>query len=428
MAAQTETLAPQYRREALYLKFLYAILFVAFAFIAPFETIVFKKSLLTETGEPAVKLIGLIFMIAPLIGLLANNLIGIFADKLKLGKVILSLLGFGAMGAALMVAYVTSPALRHLPTSTHFVILFGAALVYKFMTIPLSPLIDSETLHFLNTHSNRGQFGRYRFWGTFGWAIGAPLMGLILTLSQRDDGSYPYIYAFVGGAVIFLLLSVVGKMANEKAEIKPTKIPWEHLRKDRAFMGFLGFAFLGGVINTSTFLYLGYFFEGVMKNPLEIGLVFGLWTLLEFPVMHYSGFLIEKFGNRWLITTGLLLIALKLYLFSLFTLETPFYIKLLVSLVHGPAFSLHYLGMVDYVDRHAHKDMRATYMGLLGIARSVVAGFAGGIIGAMIISRWGGASLMSGGSVAMILLAIFFVTIIRGNGACGKKNLTGIDN
>ena len=211
-------------------------------------------------------------------------------------------------------------------------------------------------------------------------------------------------------------------MANEKAEIQPTKIPWDHLKKDRAFMGFLGFAFLGGVINTSTFLYLGYFFEEVMKNPLQIGLVFGLWTLLEFPVMHYSAFLMKKFGNRWLIMTGLLLIALKLYLFSKFTIDTPFYVKLLVSLVHGPAFSLHYLGMVDYVDRHAHKDLRATYMGLLGVARSVVAGFAGGIIGALVIAQWGGASLMSYGAGAMILLSILFITVIRGDGPQKIKN------
>ena len=404
------------QREGFYLKLLFAVQFVAFAFIAPFDSIVFKKALVEADGTPAIAYIGAILTIAPLIGLLANYLVGMLADKLKLGKKILSIISAVAVVAALSLGYVSSPLFIEVSLKVHFLVMFGLVILYKFMTLPLSPLIDSETFNFLNRHSDRKFFGKYRFWGTFGWAFGAPLMGLILTVFQREDGTFPYEYSFYGGALAFLVLAIVATKSHEKAEIKKIEIPWHHLWSDHLFLAFLVFAFLGGVINGSTFVYLGYFFEGVMTSPLQIGLIYGLWTLFEFPIMHFSEKFIRHMGNRWLIILGLVLIAVKLILFSAFTIETPFWQKLLASLVHGPAFALHYLGMVDFVDRHAHKDMRATYMGLLGIARSIIAGFVGGIVGAWVINQWGGAALMASGSMAMLVLAILFILFIRGNG------------
>lgn len=45
----------------------------------------------------------------------------------------------------------------------------------------------------------------------------------------------------------------------------------------------------------------------VMRTPLEIGLIFGTWTIIEIPVMTYSRQLIDRCGSQWLIVAGLLL-------------------------------------------------------------------------------------------------------------------------
>jgi MFS family permease len=68
----------------------------------------------------------------------------------------------------------------------------------------------------------------------------------------------------------------------------------------------------------------GYFFDDVMKTPLEIGWILGTWTLFEIPVLLFSRRLIDRFGNRWLIVSGLLLSGLRLILFPFFTRETPY--------------------------------------------------------------------------------------------------------
>jgi len=47
---------------------------------------------------------------------------------------------------------------------------------------------------------------------------------------------------------------------------------------------FFGIFYKHVIVNAAS-NYTGYFFDDVMKTPLEIGLIFGAWTLFEIPVM-----------------------------------------------------------------------------------------------------------------------------------------------
>jgi predicted MFS family arabinose efflux permease len=129
--------------------------------------------------------------------------------------------------------------------------------------------------------------------------------------------------------------------------------------------------------------------------------------------MAYSDKLLKKFGNKKIMIAGMFFIIAELFLFSMFERNTPFILKFSATLMHGLAFSLHYIGLMDYLDRYAHKDMRTTYLATMNIAKTTLATVAGGALGAIVIANFGSAMLMRGGAVCMMFLAVFFLTFVK---------------
>ncbi len=402
-----QSMTDHIEKEGRLLKQLYFWCFLGFGLISPFAGIFYKKILVNSDGTPDVIRIGIILTFAPLMGLLTNLLTGILSDRSQKGRHIITWLCIASFFTALVVGFGGSSFISALSISERFLFVFIAVLAYRFTMMPLNALLDSEAMQFLNQYRHRKYYGSYRFWGTIGWAVATPTMGAILWIT----GNYSLI--FYVGAFAYLAFAFLGSKSSGRATVTKVKISWRLILKDWHFVIFLIFAFLVGIIENSTATYMGYFFDDVMDTPLKIGLVFSFWTTLEIPVMKYSKQLITFFGNRGLVVFGLLLSFVKLLLFSMFTLETPFYFQMLAALIHGPAFAFLFLGTVDMVDRMAHKNLRATYMSTTAIARYTLAGAVGAIWGAQLIDRFGGALFMRIASVAMLVLIPFFILFVK---------------
>lgn len=397
----------QVQAESNLIKQLYFWSFIAFGMISPFAGIFYKKVLVTASGEPDVLAIGNILFWAPLMGLVANSITGVLSDRFQKGRHIMSFLCIGAFFSALLVGFGGSDLVGSFSIQNRYLYMFAAVLIFRFLMMPLNALMDSEAMQFLNQHGDRSQYGTFRFWGTIGWAVATPIMGAILWKS----GNYQLIF-FVG-SIGYLVFAYLGMKSSGRAKISKVKIPWRTIAEDWRFQLFLIFTFLAGVVENSTATYMGYFFDDVMDTPLKIGLIFSFWTTLEIPVMKYSKQLISLLGNRGLIILGLLLGAIKLQLFSMFTLETPFYLQLLAALIHGPAFAFLFLGTIDIVDRMAHEKMRATYMSTTAIARYTLSGAVGAKLGSVLIGEFGGAMFMRIGAGALLILIPIFMVMVR---------------
>jgi len=412
---QTEGKSLEITKEKRHLKTLYFVLYLAFGSISPFAAIFYKRVLTNPDGTPAIHLIGVIVASVPLVGFIANLIVGLFADKFGISRKLIAFLSFLGALAALAVGLCGTQSVVNLSLEQKFIPLFFAVLAYSFVTISLNPLVDSETLQFLNKHSDRKKFGSFRIWGTYGWAVAALFMGFFLTyfvkfFSKGGGVDYRFIYYF--GALAMLFLGILGQKASVKMD-KKVKVSYKTIFKDTLFLRFLVFVFLEGIVMMSTDSYLGYFFDDVMKSPLQIGAVYCFWTTFEIPVLAYSHKLLKKFGSRKILLAGIFFIISELFLFSLFRLDTPFALKFAATLMHGLAFSLHYIGLMDYLDRYAHKDMRTTYLAAMNIARTTLATVAGGAIGAVVIAHWGSSMLMRGGAVCMMFLAVFFLLFVK---------------
>jgi PPP family 3-phenylpropionic acid transporter len=396
------------KKQSIYLKTLFFLFFVAFGAGSPYFAIFYKHVIVNADGTPAIGLIGLIFFVMPLMSLIANIPAGILADKFHIGKHLITTLCFGAAFFAFLIGLTGGDFARHWGLGGKFIYVFIMLLFFNCCLLPVGPMIDAEALLFLNRHFRREWYGTYRLWGTYGWSVAAVLMGALLYYFSDDS------LIFYGVAIAFALLGLVSWSGIEtRPAATPIQIPWNHLKKDTLFQGFLVFIFLNGVVANAAANYTSYFFDDVMKTPLEIGWIFGAWTLFEIPVMKFSRKLIDMFGNRWLIMLGLLLNGARLILYSFFTLETTYLWKFSVSLLQGPGFGLTHIGIIDFVDRQAHPAMRATYMSIMNVARMSLASALGGIIGSWLIKLWGSAFLMQFCGYGSIALIFFFALLIR---------------
>jgi predicted MFS family arabinose efflux permease len=265
-------------------------------------------------------------------------------------------------------------------------------------------------MRFLNKHSSREKYGSIRMPGTVGWSVSCIVIGYLVTITQRDAVIY-----YGSAAGYFTLAFATMKGLRVKPVSEAIKIPWNHLKKDRLFQRFLLFIFLNGIVEMACFNYMSYFFDDVMKSFFHMGLIFGTWTIFEIPIMLYSHKLMRWMGNRWFIIVGLTLNALRLFLFSHFTLETSFLWKFSVALIQGPAFAFTFNGLIDFVDRQAHEDMRATYLSLMNVARYTIGGSVAGLLGGIVINTWGTVALMRNGSYLLVGMVLFFLVFVRGH-------------
>ena len=406
------------KKQSIYLKTLFFLYFICFGIGSPYFGIFYKHVIVNADGTPAIGLIGLIFFVMPLVSLIANIPAGIFADTFRSGKHLITYFCFGAAFFASLIGLTGGDFARHWELGGKFIFIFIMLFFFNCCLMPLAPMIDAEALLFLNRHSRREWYGTYRLWGTYGWSIATVLMGALLFHFRNDS------LIFYGTAAAFVLMGLVSWSGIEaRPAAAPIQIPWNHLKEDTLFQGFLIFIFLNGVVSNAAANYTGYFFDDVMKTPLEIGLIFGTWTLFEIPVMKFSRTLMDTFGNSRLIMMGLLLNGLRLILFSFFTLETPYLWKLTASFLQGPGFGLTHIGIIDFVDRQAHPDMRATYMSIMNVARMSLASALGGIMGSGMIAQWGSAFLMQFCGFGSIALIFFFAFLVRRQCLQGKTDL-----
>lgn len=402
------------RKQSAYLKTLFFLLFIGLGISSPFFGIFYKHVIVHPDGTPAIGLIGLIFFVMPLVSLIANIPAGILADKFHSGKHLITLFCFGVALFAALIGLAGEGFTHGWTANGKFLYIFVLLLFLNGFFYPIMPMLDAETLQFLNKHFRREIYGAFRVWGTYGWCVSTILMGALLFYFHHA----PLI--FYCAALAFVVLGFVAWSGIEaKPTAAPIIIPWSHLKKDILFQWFLLFIFLHGIVTTSSFTYTGYFFDDVLKSPLEIGFILGTWAIFEIPVMMFSRKLIDRFGNRWLIVSGLLLSGIRLVLFSFFTLETPFFWKWAAALLHGPGYGLSQLGIIDFIDRRAHPGMRATYLNIATVARISLASALGGILGSMLIERWGGTFLMQFCGWVTLAMIPFFTFLIRGHGRRG---------
>jgi len=199
------------------------------------------------------------------------------------------------------------------------------------------------------------------------------LTALILALVEGNEwgwGSTEIVALLVGAAVGLAVFVAV------ELRVKTPMVEF-HFFSNRNFLGAVVVASIVSFSMLGVFFFLALYMQNILHySPLEAGVRFLPSTLMIVGVAPIAGRLADRFGPRWLITAGLLIVAASLYSFSSIAVDSS-YIDLLAG------FVLLGLGIALTMSPMTSAAMNAVPVEKAGIASGVLSMFrmVGGSLG-----------------------------------------------
>jgi len=385
---------------------LYVTVFLFMSAWIPFFTLYLKKTLTGADGQPILELIAIITAVLPLLALFSNPLAGYIGDKFKIENRILLLC---AVFLVISGIFISIPSLFLSNESMELVtiFIFLGIIINGLFIGPVTPILNTEAIEHLNdVGKDAASFGKFRVSGSISWIVSVSAIGLLIYITNN------YILIpifFVFGA----LLTAVFAIPGVRSKIKPVKIPWERLFNDRKFLLFLIFCFLQGFGLYSSMNFTSYFMDDLGLPVFFIGIAFSVAAIPEIPIMLLSKKIEIKMGSWLMVIIGTAVLLLKLFLLAWFAPYRNSFLIILSMGTHGIGFALQINGMIGLVGKWAHKDLRATYLNLLGLVGISLASAAGNFSSSIVIKYLGSTSMMWINASVTLLAILFFIFFVR---------------
>lgn len=288
--------------------------------------------------------IGLVNTLAPLVGIIAATLWGIFNDRLGNPRLLLLIAAPGTVAASLL-----------LSTAHTFGAILACAGLLAFFNSAFLPLMDNTTLSLLG--ERRGQYGQYRVAGSFGYILTTLVVGWAFGLT----GLHALFPTYAGIMILFALAS--------------TRLPSQPIRMTGSLLGGLGqmvrqpawllFAVsvtLLWISNNGTMNFIGITVKEMQGSDFLIGLVSMASAIAEIPVMLSGERLLHRLGHTRLLVTAFILFTVRGALLAL--MPTPEW-AVAINLLGGLSFALFWTSAVVYANESAPAHLKSTAQGLL---------------------------------------------------------------
>ena len=351
---------PEVKSENALFMFIYLFFFLSMSLNWTYRTVFLKELGVVESK------VGFLMIVVNLSFFIAQLFWGFMADNFGRKRILILQLVF--MFVTLI--------LFGLSTNWLLAYIFLMAMVLLSGNVP--SVLDSITLSHLG--ENRGNYGKIRFVGSIGWAIGSLLSAWILMKFRL--GSIFVFSAFI--LTLPLILSTELKVVRKKENrVKNTLKP---IFTNRSFLFML-------IVNSLVILGLqSYWIFGpmYMNNVTGLTWIVGVATsfsaIFEMLGMRSEHLFSRKFGRLNSIAVGYLAIALKLMLLSFF--KTPISIVLLHS-IEFFAWGIYYPASIITIGSMIEEEYLSTAQSVFATSFTVVGGTLAGLIGGILINKFG---------------------------------------
>lgn len=361
----------------------YFFFFAAFSALMPYLVLYYRWR-----GLSGVQ-IGLLTGLTPIITTFSAPFWTGLADSTRRHSLILRL----NMAAAILVVLL-------IPAARTFLFLFPLILLYTFLFAPISSLADSATLTMLG--EQREEYGRVRLGGTIGWGVVSAIAGVVI---ERYGLTWSFwLYAINMTLAWLISHQLAFGQTRERVSIRRGI---GTLLTNRRWLLFLITVFIAGMGMATVNTYLFPYMEEAGARRSLMGVAAVVATISEIPVFFFSNRLLQQLKSRGLLMLSMAVIGTRLLLYFFFAFPAAI---LLIQMMHGLTFAALWTAGVSYAHENAPAGMVATAQGLFG---SVMMGFgsgAGGMLGGLLIDRFGTAGMYGAmGTVVLIGLGMFAI-------------------
>jgi PPP family 3-phenylpropionic acid transporter len=341
---------------------IYFLYFAAIAAVVPFLALYYRSMGLSGSQ------VGLLLGISPMVTLFGSPFWTGLADARQRHRVVLTI----TLVAAVAI-------MSTVPAITNFGLLLFAIILFSFFSAPIMSLVDSATLSSLG--DQREKYGRIRLWGTIGWGLSAVLVGMIF---QR----FGLRWMFWSYAILTALILIPNTRLKFPSTASETPF-WTGVRSllaNRHWVLFLLMIFVAAIGMAAHTNYLSILMDKIGGSETLIGVAFLISTVFELPVMFFSNLLLRKLSTRGVLILAIGLTGLRCVLYAF--ARSP-WVVIAIQGLHGFTFPALWIAAATYASENAPEGLSATAQGLLG---SFLLGFGastGGLLGGVLLDRFG---------------------------------------
>lgn len=345
------------------LKLYYIVYFASLAAFLPFIAVFLQEKGL-DFGR-----IGIILAVYSITGVAIQPMWGYVSDKLLGKRRTLMVLLLGATAAAL-----------GFNRSYTFASILVVMLIFVFFQSPAAMVLDS--LVYELAEDNPGmKYGRFRLMGSFGFAVGALVMGQVVTRVGVSR-----IFWVFGALSLVGILILSGIRSSKRDSHDPLRI--EDVGRVLGDRRVIFFLIAVGVLNISigsNNSYLPVLILSTGGNLSHVGLMSFLIAMVELPFFFNGDRLIMKYGPLRMLMVSGAIYAVRFFIVS--TLDS-FIPVMFVQLVQGISFAFYMVSAMHYLNSVVPANMKATAMTVFG-AVTVFGNFLGNMFGGQIIESTG---------------------------------------
>jgi len=314
--------------------------------------------------------IGVVMAAVPAVGIFAQPLWGVVADRSGLRARLLAVLCLGA-GAC----YVLLGAARGFAAilgSTALLALFASALIPTAVAVTLA----------LTSRAGPHGFGRVRVWGTVGFLllVASFQRGLGLlefepgTLGSAAGASEPglgWLFPLTGALTVAAGLFALRLPRTAALSLRAAGGDWRQLLRHRPYVRVLAFALLAYFCLQGPMGMFALYVRAHGGNAESVSWMWIAMLLVEIPLVALSGRTLSRIGPRGLLAIGILAGGLRWTVCG-FTADLRW--VYLVSLLHGVTVMGLVVGAPLYVEAVVPERLRSSGQGILAMVGLSIGG------------------------------------------------------
>jgi PPP family 3-phenylpropionic acid transporter len=338
--------------------------------------------------------IGVLASIIPVAMIVGQPFVNLLADK------------YGRRLVLTLVLISTAMSILVLLMKGSFVFSFICMSALALSYAPITPLVDSEVLEFVEG-SPGSSYSQMRMWGSLGWMTCSFFTGYIVT------GRSLNLIFIIGSALMVASALVSWSIKSRPNPSCEAEIRFEEIKnvisdpKVLLFLVILMFYGIGTApINTFYSIYL----NKIGAPPKLIGLSFTIQALSELPFLFIASMLVSRFGSLKVIFVSLLVSGIRIIFYT--KIMNP-YIAICFDATNGICYSLFLVGAIEYINEIVPARLRATGQSLIWASYSGVGLITGNLLTGYIYQETNiqGAFLFDG--IILVAIAVLPLFIQR---------------